>query len=59
MPKVLGTIPDTVDDPILIEIFGLNRQFLAAVEATGRGGRLTTLSGIGAASGRPAGSPAC
>ena len=55
MPKVLGTIPDTVDDPILIEIFGLNRQFLAAVEATGRGGRLTTLSGIGAASGRARG----
>ena len=55
MPKVLGTIPDTVDDPILIEIFGLNRQFLAAVEATGRGGRLTTLSGLGASSGRARG----
>ncbi|MBK7624242.1 MAG: PEP-utilizing protein mobile subunit [Kineosporiaceae bacterium] len=31
MPKTLGTVPDRVHDPILIEIFGLNRTFLSAV----------------------------
>ncbi|MFN8079767.1 MAG: PEP-utilizing enzyme [Kineosporiaceae bacterium] len=31
MPKTLGTVPDRVHDPILIEIFGLNRTFLTAV----------------------------
>ncbi|MBL8928540.1 MAG: hypothetical protein JNL54_00310 [Kineosporiaceae bacterium] len=31
MPKVLGTVPDRVQDPILIEIFGLDRNFLTAV----------------------------
>ena len=55
MPKVLGTIPDTVEDPILIEIFGLSRQFLASVEAAGRGAQLTTLSGLPASGGRARG----
>ena len=30
MPKVLGTVPESVDDPILIEIFGLNSHSLRA-----------------------------
>jgi len=30
---VVGTIPESVNDPILIEIFGLNSHFLRAVEA--------------------------
>ena len=33
LPKVVGTIPESVNDPILIEIFGLNSHFLRAVEA--------------------------
>jgi len=30
MPKVVGTVPDSVQDPILIEIVGLHDKFLAA-----------------------------
>jgi len=33
MPKVLGTIPEAVEDPILIEIFGLNPQSIKAVQS--------------------------
>ena len=32
MPKVLGTIPEAVEDPILIEIFGLNPGSIKAVQ---------------------------
>ena len=38
LPKVVGTIPESVNDPILIEIFGLNSHFLRAVEAVSSGG---------------------
>ena len=55
MPKVLGTVPDVVPDPILVEIFGLNRNFLAAVRAGGTPGENTTLTGIAAARGRASG----
>jgi pyruvate,water dikinase len=51
MPKVLGTVPDAVDDPILIEIFGLNRQYLASVKAGAAGGDLRQLTGLPAAKG--------
>ncbi|MGH3436181.1 MAG: PEP-utilizing enzyme [Sciscionella sp.] len=50
MPKVLGAVPQSVDDPVLIEIFGLNAHSLEAMqnpEATAA----STLSGIGAAKG--------
>jgi phosphohistidine swiveling domain-containing protein len=33
MPKVLGTIPEEVADPILIEIFGMHHHFFSAVRA--------------------------
>ncbi len=33
MPKVLGTTPDEVRDPILVEIFGLHHQYLSAVRS--------------------------
>jgi pyruvate, water dikinase len=29
LPKVVGTLPDKVDDPALIEIFGLHHQFFS------------------------------
>ena len=29
MPKVLGTIPESVEDPVLIEIFGINPRLVA------------------------------
>jgi phosphohistidine swiveling domain-containing protein len=48
MPKVLGTVPETFDDPILSEIFGFDDRFLGAV---GAGPEVTTLSGIPAARG--------
>jgi len=50
MPRVLGTIPDQVTDPILIEVFGLNRQFLTAV-SVGQDAPVTTLAGVPAARG--------
>ena len=52
MPKVVGTVPESVNDPILIEIFGLNGHFLRAVEAAGgAGGEVTTLTGVPASKG--------
>jgi len=33
LPRLLGTLPDDVDDPVLREIFGINRHFLAAISA--------------------------
>ncbi|MGW5122663.1 PEP-utilizing enzyme [Streptomyces sp. NPDC004069] len=55
MPKVLGTVPETVEDPILTEIFGLDERFLRVVTATGRAGAGTTLTGVPAAKGRATG----
>ncbi|PXY23438.1 PEP-utilizing protein mobile subunit [Prauserella coralliicola] len=51
MPKVLGTVPEAVTDPILIEIFGLNQHFLKAVQAAGGDGEVKTLTGVPAAKG--------
>jgi len=51
MPKMLGSIPDSVDDPILIEIFGLNAQFLDTIKATSEGREINTLQGVAAAKG--------
>ena len=55
MPKMLGNIPDTVDDPILIEVFGLNPQFLDTVKASASGTEMTSLSGVPAAKGKARG----
>ncbi|TNC25173.1 PEP-utilizing enzyme [Amycolatopsis alkalitolerans] len=51
MPKVLGTVPEAVTDPILIEIFGLNQHFLKAVQAAGTDTEVKTLTGVPAAKG--------
>lgn len=51
MPKVLGTVPDAVADPILIEIFGLNRHYLAMVKAGATGSDVRRLTGIPGAGG--------
>lgn len=48
MPKVVGTVPDAVGDPILIEIVGLHRHFLAAQKA---GREVRELRGVPAARG--------
>lgn len=55
MPKMLGNIPDTVDDPILLEIFGLNQQFLDTVKATASGIEMESLTGVPAAKGKARG----
>lgn len=49
MPKVLGTIPEAVTDPILIEIFGMHHHFLNAMKAQGEDVR--TLTGVAASAG--------
>jgi pyruvate,water dikinase len=51
LPKVVGTIPESVNDPILIEIFGLNSHFLRAVEAAGSSSTVRTLTGVPASKG--------
>jgi pyruvate,water dikinase len=48
MPKVLGTVPESVEDPILIEIFGLNAHSLKAMQSTGSA---ETVTGIAASKG--------
>ena len=51
LPKVAGTVPESVSDPILIEIFGLNSHFLQAVAASGLGGQANVLTGVPASKG--------
>lgn len=51
MPKVLGTVPDVISDPILVEIFGLNRHFLRVAQETGSVTEMQTLTGVPAAHG--------
>ncbi|MBR0896769.1 hypothetical protein JQ616_17535 [Bradyrhizobium tropiciagri] len=53
MPKVLGTVPDEVMDPVMIEIFGIHHHFLSAVR--GDGARTTELTGVAASAGRSRG----
>ncbi|HEY0812599.1 MAG TPA: PEP-utilizing enzyme [Pseudonocardia sp.] len=50
MPKVLGTIPEKVEDPILIEIFGINPQSIRAVQNPNAAAE-TVLTGVPAAKG--------
>ncbi len=49
MPKVFGEIPDKVDDPILVEIFGMHHGFLAAARAGSAA--IEEMFGIAASSG--------
>jgi phosphohistidine swiveling domain-containing protein len=50
MPKVLGTIPETVEDPVLIEIFGLNPSSIRAMQNP-NAAEETVLTGVAAAKG--------
>ena len=47
MPKVLGTIPEDMEDPVLREIFGMGHQFFDSVRA----GTGDSLSGVAASAG--------
>lgn len=53
LPTMLGTIPDTVPDPIMIEVFGLSGHFLATLkgESAGAGEAAAELRGFPAAKG--------
>ncbi|HLS56341.1 MAG TPA: PEP-utilizing enzyme, partial [Zeimonas sp.] len=53
MPKYLGAAPETINDPILIEIDGVTDDFLAAVRLGAAPGE--SLRGLGAAPGRAQG----
>ena len=55
MPKVLGTIPEAVTDPVLIEIFGLSQHFLTAIQAAGSDSDVKTLTGVPASKGKARG----
>lgn len=50
MPKVLGTVPESVEDPILLEVFGLNAHSLKAMQNT-ESASAQTVSGIAASKG--------
>jgi pyruvate,water dikinase len=50
MPKLLGTIPESVGDPVLIEIFGMHHHFFEAVRNKGKGA--STLTGVAASAGK-------
>lgn len=54
MPKVLGTVPETVEDPVLIEIFGLNPGSIRAVQNPNAASE-TVLAGVAAAKGQATG----
>jgi phosphohistidine swiveling domain-containing protein len=49
LPTMLGTIPDTVPDPIMIEVFGLSGHFLETLK--GGGDSVTEIRGFPAAKG--------
>ncbi len=48
VPKVVGTIPDKVEDPVLIEIFGIHDTYFEGLRA---GAHVTELTGFPASAG--------
>jgi pyruvate,water dikinase len=52
LPTMLGTIPDTVPDPIMIEVFGLSGHFLETLRGGGaESAEVTEIRGFPAAKG--------
>jgi pyruvate,water dikinase len=51
LPTMLGTIPDTVPDPIMIEVFGLSGHFLETLRGGGATAGVTEIRGFPAAKG--------
>jgi pyruvate,water dikinase len=56
LPTMLGTIPDTVPDPIMIEVFGLSGHFLETLRGesgsgSGAGAEVVEIRGFPAAKG--------
>ena len=52
VPKVVGTVPEKVDDPVLIEIFGMHNHYFQGLKADAH---VTELSGFPASAGTYAG----
>ncbi|MEP7204134.1 MAG: PEP-utilizing enzyme [Ilumatobacteraceae bacterium] len=48
IPKVVGTLPDKVEDPVLIEIFGMHKHYFEGLKADPH---TTTLNGFPASAG--------
>jgi len=48
LPKVVGTLPDKIEDPVLIEIFGMHSQYFEGLKADGH---TTELKGFPASAG--------
>lgn len=48
VPKVVGTVPEKVDDPVLIEIFGMHNHYFNGLKADAH---VTELSGFPASAG--------
>jgi phosphohistidine swiveling domain-containing protein len=48
MPKVVGTLPDKIEDPVLIEIFGMHKHYFEGLKADAH---TTTLNGFPASAG--------
>lgn len=49
LPKLLGTVPDEVTDPLFIEIFGLHHAFLESIRREGE--RVQEIVGLAASAG--------
>lgn len=54
LPPMLGTIPDTVPDPIMIEVFGLSGRFLETMRGDGGAGAVPEAAGVTEIRGFPA-----
>jgi pyruvate, water dikinase len=48
LPKVLGTLPEKVEDPVLIEIFGMHHHYFEGLKA---GDEVTVFTGFAASAG--------
>ncbi|MGI9053827.1 MAG: PEP-utilizing enzyme, partial [Ilumatobacteraceae bacterium] len=48
LPKVVGTLPDKVDDPVLIEIFGMHHHYFEGLRSDANA---TVLTGVAASAG--------
>ncbi|MGV0993239.1 MAG: PEP-utilizing enzyme [Mycobacterium sp.] len=51
MPRMLGAVPEVIDDPLLIEIYGLDRGYMDAIRGEAAGVRPNILRGIPASRG--------
>ena len=49
IPKVIGTLPDKIEDPVLIEIFGMHHHYFEGLKSDANS---TTLTGFPASAGK-------